>query len=130
MENENIVMLRLYGGEMIMGKEVPRSDLSCSICDTYDLEDPRSVIMMPTMRGDLHVAMKPVCAPFMSERLKKNLSVPFAQVMFMLRQDEIDKELVNGYKSEITGIKIASVEDTMAINSSANSSNKGGEFIL
>ena len=31
------------------------------------------------------------------------------------KQSEIDKELVNGYKSEISGIKIASAADTMAI---------------
>ena len=35
--------------------------------------------------------------------------------MFKLDQPEIDKELVNGYKSEISGIKIASAADTMAV---------------
>ena len=115
MENENIVVLRLYGGEMLIGKEIPRTDLSCSVYNSYDLEDPRSIVMIPTMRGDLHIAMKPVCAPFAVERLKKNLVVPFAQTMFAIRGDEIDKELVNGYKSEISGIKIASAADTMAI---------------
>ena len=48
--------------------------------------------------------------------------------MFSLSQDEIDKELVNGYKSEISGIKIASTADTMAI--AANKQQGGGEFIL
>lgn len=84
--------------------------------------------MVPTMRGDVHVMMKPVCAPFSVERLKKNFTVPFSQVMFVLAPDEIDKELVNGYKSEISGIKIASVSDTMAINSSNGKG--GGEFVL
>ena len=45
-----------------------------------------------------------------------------------ISQEEIDKELVNGYKSEISGIKIASVADTMAI--AANQQQGGGEFIL
>ena len=71
--------------------------------------------MVPTMRGDIHIAMKPVCAPFAVKRLEKSLMVPFWQVMFKLDQSEIDKELVNGYKSEISGIKIASTADTMAI---------------
>lgn len=112
-----------------MGKEVPQTDLSSTTYSGYRLEDPRAVIMVPTMSGDLHVAMKPVCAPFAVERLKKGLSVPYAQVMFKLDQDEVDKELVNGYKSEITGIKIASAADTAALTS-PNKQQTGGEFII
>jgi len=117
MENENIVILRLYGGEMLIGKSVPCEDLSKAVVGCRDLEDPRSIIMVPTMRGDLHIAMKPVCAPFAVERLKKRMTVQSAQVMFEIGQDEIDKELLNGYKSEISGIRIASTADAMAIAS-------------
>lgn len=126
MENENIVVLRLYSGEMIIGKLNQFSD---GLSDRqYELEDPRSIMMVPTMRGDVHVVMKPVCSPFAVKRLEKSLTVQHDQVMFRLDQSEIDKELVNGYKSEISGIKIASVADTLAVT--ANQPQGGGEFVL
>lgn len=126
MENENIVVLRLYSGEMIIGKLNQFSD---GLSDRqYELEDPRSIMMVPTMRGDVHIVMKPVCSPFAVKRLEKSLTVLCDQVMFRLDQSEIDKELVNGYKSEISGIKIASAADTMAIT--ANQQQGGGEFVL
>ena len=116
MENNNVTVLRLYSGEMIIGMETQyTAELSCNSPIGYDLKDPRSIVIVPTMRGDVHIAMKPVCAPFSVKRLEKELIVPFEQVMFKLDQPEIDKELVNGYKSEISGIKIASAADTMAI---------------
>lgn len=129
MENNNVTVLRLYSGEMIIGMEDPLVENSEKpIFAKYRLKDPRSIVMVPTMRGDIHIAMKPVCAPFSVKRLEKELAVPFGQVMFKLDQSEIDKELVNGYKSEISGIKIASTADTMAI--AANQQQGGGEFIL
>lgn len=129
MEDENIVILRLYSGEMVIGRDTSSAGLSAETRVGYDLEDPRSIIMVPTMRGDVHIAMKPVCAPFSVKRLEKRLTVPFGQVMFMLSQPEIDKELLNGYKSEISGIKIASTADAMAL--AADKMEKGGgEFVL
>lgn len=130
MKNNNVIVLRLYSGEMIIGVEnLPDEKIaSKTTLIGYALKDPRTIMMVPTMRGDIHIAMKPVCAPFAVKRLEKDLVVPFGQVMFKLDQSEIDKELVNGYKSEISGIKIASAADTMAI--SANKQQSGGEFIL
>lgn len=129
MENNNVTVLRLYSGEMIIGTEDLREGNSEKpILAEYRLKDPRTIVMVPTMRGDIHIAMKPICAPFAVKRLEKEIAVPFGQVMFKLDQSEIDKELVNGYKSEISGIKIASATDTMAI--SANKQQGSGEFIL
>ena len=123
MENNDVIVLRLYSGETLIGKKYETSDPRQVV-----LMDPRSIVMVPTMRGDIHIAMKPVSAPFAVKRLEKELSVNAGQIMFTLSQDEVDKELVNGYKSEISGIKIASAADTMAI--AANQQQGGGEFIL
>ena len=128
MENENIKIVRLYNGEMIIGKEIESCNLSCEIKYGCNLEDPRFIVMMPTMRGDVHIALKPICAPFSIKRLEKNFCVPYNQIMFTLEQSEIDNELINGYKSEISGIKIASVSDTLAINS--NQQSNTSEFII
>lgn len=127
MGTENIVVLRLYSGEMIIGKLNQFSD-ELSDMQYYELEDPRSIMMVPTMRGNVHIVIKPVCSPFAVKRLEKSLTVQCDQVMFKLDQSEIDKELVNGYKSEISGIKIASAADTMAI--ATNQRQGGGEFVL
>lgn len=114
---------------MIIGTEdLLEGNSDKSIFTEYKLKDPRTIMMVPTMRGDIHIAMKPVCAPFAVKRLEKEIAVPLSQVMFKLDQSEIDKELVNGYKSEISGIKIASTADTMAI--AANQQQGGGEFVL
>lgn len=49
--------------------------------------------------------------------MEKNLTVPFTQIMYTLTEDEIEKELVGGYKSEISGIKIATGGDVAVVNS-------------
>ena len=56
-------------------------------------------MMVPTMRGDVNIVIKPVCSPFAVKRLEKSLTIQRSQVMFKLDQSEIDNELVNGYKS-------------------------------
>ena len=127
--SSEIVMLRLYNGDMIIGKRVWNEPLSCNFNLDYILENPRAIAIMPTMSGGVKIAIGSVCEPFRVERLKKQISINPAQVMFALSEDEIDKELVNGYKSEISGIKIATAADTAAINSTKGNT-VPGEFIL
>ena len=119
---ENITMLRLYGGDLLIGKAVRGGE------GVYALEDPRMVMMVPTMRGEVHVAMRPVCAPFKCDRLEKRLDVPYGQVMFAIGQDELEKELADGYRSEVSGIKIATAAETAGVL--AASQPKAGEFTL
>jgi len=128
-KKKEIVMLRLYNGDMIIGERVWNEPLSCNFNLDYILENPRAIAIMPTMSGSVKIAMGSVCEPFRVERLKKQISINSAQVMFALSEDEIDKELVNGYKSEISGIKIATAADTAAINSTKGAATPG-EFIL
>lgn len=104
---ENISILKLYNGDYIIGS-ISSNDESSK---TLVLNDPRSFIMMPTMSGNLQVALRPVCVPFKSSRLDKEISIRRDQVMFILNEDEIDKEVINGYRSEVTGIKMASTAD-------------------
>lgn len=124
---KSIVLLKLYNGEMVIGERVAdplTEDLSVS----YILDNPRAIAIMPSMSGGVKIAMGSVCEPFRVERLRKRLVVSGEQVMFELSEDEIDKELINGYKSEISGIKIATAADTAAIASPTGST--PGEFIL
>lgn len=129
-KKKEIVMLRLYNGDMIIGERVWNDEpLSCNFNLDYTLENPRAIAVVPTMSGSVKIAMGSVCEPFRVERLRKRITINAAQVMFALNEDEIDKELVNGYKSEISGIKIATAADTVAINSTKGNA-APGEFIL
>lgn len=111
---KKIVLVKLFNGEMILGGISGDGNMF-----NTDLSDPRVVAMVPTMTGSVKVALASVCEPFASPRLEKTLSIPKAQIMFTLEEDEIDPELINGYKSEISGIKIASAAETASINSGA-----------
>ena len=125
MENPNfqIELFKLYNGEYIIG-EVTTADPSVDATETV-MKNPRQVIMMPTMSGSMSIVLKPVCFPFTSKRLKDELTVQNNQVMFTLFDSlgEIEKEIVDGYKSDISGIKIATAAETASI---AN----GGDIIL
>ena len=87
--------------------------------------------MMPTMAGTMSIALKPVCFPFACSRLKEKLSIEKSQVMYELSDaaGEIDKELVDGYKAEVSGIKIASAAETASI-ASASKTSSPREFII
>lgn len=113
MEDSKIVMVKLYNGEFVIGTVDPvqLDDLSSCIA----IDDPRSFMMVPTATGTIGVALRPVCAPFKCPRLEKSLEVNRDQIMFMLDESELDTDVVNGYKSEISGIKIASSSETASI---------------
>ena len=119
--NDKIVLLRLYNGDLIIGKTSSAED-----SEKIDLVEPRAIAIVPTMTGSVRVAIGSICEPFKVKRLKEKFSVLRSQVMFELAEDEIDNELVNGYKSEITGIKIASASETASLNANP----RPGEFIL
>lgn len=120
---ENIVLLKLFGGDFIIG--VHSGDAPAG---SIKLLNPRIVAMIPGMGGKVSVMMANVCEPFNVKRLKEELTIPTSQVMFSLDENEIEKDLVNGYKSNVSGIKIASAAEAAALNS-ANPANPG-EFIL
>jgi hypothetical protein len=122
----NIILLKLFNGEMIIGEEDKNTwNLSCEIKTGYKLNNPRSVGIIPTMTGSVQIAMTSICAPFKVARLKKYIYIPNEQVMYELHENEIDNELINGYKSDISGIKIATSSDMTKLNES-----KPNEFIF
>ena len=126
MENDKVVMLKLYNGDFMIGT----IDSEAKDDSKIFLNDPRDFAIMPTMSGGIQVALRPICSPFKSNRLKKACEVRKDQILFMLNEDEIDNEVVNGYKSEISGIKIASAAETASIASSSSSTNSSKEFII
>ena len=113
--NEKIKLVKLFSGDMIMGSVEEAADAPVMEFNV-NLYNPRQVAIVPTMNGTMRVALGSVCEPFNVKRLKEFITIPKTQVMFVLEEDEIDNQLVNGYKSEISGIKIASASDAASLN--------------
>ena len=120
-ENEKIKLVKLFSGDLIIGS-VEEPDNKTMMEFNVNLYNPRQVAIVPTMNGTMRVALGSVCEPFNVKRLKEFISIPKSQVMLVLEENELDNELVNGYKSEVAGIKIASLSDAKTLNdaSSAN----------
>ena len=118
MENKEIKAFRFYSGDMMLGETdgVPGENGKIRVVN------PRLFRLIPSV-GRAQAALVPVCAPFKSDRLMKEISVDSAQVMFTLDENELDSELVSGYRSDVSGIKIASPAQTAAIGS-------GGDLII
>jgi len=112
MEDGKIIILKLFNGELIIGTK----DKTEQVFNVV-LKNPRQIAMVPTMSGSVNVVMGSVCAPFKVKRLQEEISIPMNQVMLTINEDEIDNELINGYKSEISGIKIASAADAASLKS-------------
>ena len=130
MENDNIgitastgkvVLLKLYNGDYIIGE----CSAENTVAGKTSLDNPRIFGMVPTSVGSLGVVFQSIC-PF-SQKVKKHIDINDNEIMCKVGEDELSKELVNGYKSEITGIRIASAAESAAIN---GDSGKGGDFIL
>lgn len=109
METDKIVLVKTFSGDMILGKKV--EDANAMMQFIVTLKDPRVVVIAPTMTGTVRIALGTVCEPFKVQRLKEKVEIPKSQIFFELDESEIDNELVNGYKSEVAGIKLASAAD-------------------
>ena len=118
MDNSNIVLIKLYCGDYIIGEV---SDTEVEPGFTI-LKNPRMFVMVPTMSGDVRAGFQPVC--LFSEDVKNHISIRNEQIMATVKSDEIGKELINGYNSHITGIKIATASETAALNGG------GGDLII
>lgn len=119
---------RLYNGEYIIG-EVDNNAEKPEDTEII-MKNPRLLFMVPSQTGSMSVAVKHVCFPFTSKRLKDELVINKSQVMFRLFDElgEIEKEIVDGYKSEITGIKIATAAETASIG--AGTGHSTGSIII
>ena len=113
MEDGKIVLLRLFGNEMILGKK--RDDDGSG---KVVLDEPRLLVLAPTMSGNIRAVITSVCELFKVKRLEEMIEIPKSQVMYELTAEEIGDDIVSGYKSEISGIKIASAAETASINAS------------
>ena len=102
MENEKVKLVRTMSGEYLLGL----SEQSPSIDGKISLKSVRKLSIAMTMSGEASVAFVPIC-PFSTKKLE-DIEIKEDFVMFQLNEDEIQKELVTSYRSEISGIAIVS----------------------
>lgn len=110
-KSSGVVMLKLYCGDYIVGEISSTRESS----DSISLDNPRLFGIVPTTTGSAGIVFQLVC-PF-SKKYRKSIDILKNEVMCIVEEDELGKEFVNGYKSEVTGIKIASAAESVAINS-------------
>lgn len=120
--NTEIELLKLYNGEYIIGK----FDSLSKDGDKIVLKDPRVILFVPTRTGEMVAAIKPVCFPFLSNRLKESIEIYQSQIEYRLydKLGEIEKDIIDGYNSEVAGIEIASAADLNAMT--GKNTNAGG----
>jgi hypothetical protein len=122
MNESKIVLVKLYCGDYIIG-EVSKD---CAMQGHLSLDNPRIFGIVPTSTGSIGIVFQSVC-PF-SKKCKKHMDILNQEIMCRVEEDELEKEILNGYKSEVTGIKIASAAESIAIN--GESKTNPGEFVL
>lgn len=107
MSNDKIEIVKLVSGDYIIGKYETHDDISVT------LNEPRIIVMLPTRTGEMGVMFKPVCFPWTSQRLKDKIVIKESQIVFHLYdyENEIEKQFIDGYLAEISGIQIASTAD-------------------
>lgn len=122
--NTEITLFKLYNGEYIIGKFDSETN------EKITLKDPRIIFMVPTRTGEMMALVKPICFPFNSNRLKESTEIYKSQIEFRLFNDlgEIEKDLIDGYNSEVAGIEIANTATMNAIT--GNNSNITSSLII
>ena len=122
-KDKSIVLHKLFNGAFIIGEQANALPEDANGQTAFELDNPRQIIMATSPSGNVRIICTEVTVPFDVPRLKKHLSVPKEQVMFSLDESEIDKELLNGYMSDISGIQMPSSAQTAAV------AGKGGIII-
>lgn len=117
--NTEITLLKLYNGEYIIGKFDSEND------EKITLKEPRIIFMVPTRTGEMAAMVKPICFPFTSARLQESTEIYKSQIEYRLFDNlgEIEKDLIDGYNSELSGIEIA---NTATMNAMTGQNQNGG----
>lgn len=118
--NNKIEMIKLYNGDYIIGErqEVSPGMYQTTVVDAVVLLNPRAFVFMPVGGGQVNAGFQPICV--FSKASRKSIRIPLSQIMVTIPNEDIPKEVINGYQSDVSGIEIATASDVSAINSSKN----------
>jgi len=99
---EKVVCLKLTSGEFVIGYKSEKQEFS----DKITLNNLRSIFIQPTPTG-LSMGIGPFIIP-MAIKTPEEISFPNSAIICSIEEDNISKQMVDGYKSEVSGIVTAS----------------------
>jgi hypothetical protein len=120
MNLKNVVVARLFSGEHLVG-EADGSGGTGKV----SLLNPKEVAIVPQPGGMVGIAFRNVC--LFGKSCRERISLPESQVMVVVPNEELPKELVDEYGSEVTGIKTASPADVPDLTGGGA---KTGSFVI
>lgn len=97
--SKNVVMVKTVAGEYYIGYEKPHNGT-----EYVELEDARSLTMQATPRG---AAL--ACIPLVPFAIKSPDTVKISSnnILHVIEEDNINDQIVKGYKSEVSGLDLA-----------------------
>jgi len=102
--SSKVKMLRTVGGEFYIGEhELQDGEVQN---DTITLKNIRVFSMQMTGNGQAGIAFIPVF-PFSPSKRFETLTFTKDQYILVADEEEIDGQIVNGYKSNVTGIDLS-----------------------
>ena len=118
--DSKIIMLRLIGGEFIIGKKDTSTivDANSNVCENDNkirLNEARVFSVQMTGRGAA-IAFLPVF-PFTEKPISvlNNIEVDKSVILQVINEQYIDGEILNGYKSNISGIDLSAANKGIII---------------
>jgi Icc-related predicted phosphoesterase len=104
--NNKIVMIKTVGGEFIIGKLDDIETVGEPINnDTIKLTDSRIFNIQMTNKGAAIAFIPPF--PFSTGKIISDIEIYKSSIILMVNENDIDLEIINGYKSNISGIDLS-----------------------
>lgn len=104
-----VTMIRTIGGEFIIGTQdkpiIIDGEKTVDTSDTYTLVNARIFNLQMTRQGAA-IAFIPLF-PFSTSKNIDTLVIDKRNVLIKVDEDLLDGEIINGYKSNITGIDLS-----------------------
>ncbi len=101
---EQITLIKLVSGEFIIGT-VTQNDESSTV---IKLDKPRLIQFMASPMGQVDLRFMPVC---MFTTGDNDIELQRSHIVLQYQETDIQPDLIKGYKTHISGLKIANTSD-------------------
>lgn len=113
---DKITLIKLVSGEFIIGS----ISIDDKTSENIELSDPRTIQFMASPMGQVDIRFMPIC--MFTAKEPKSMIVQRKHIVFQYDEDNIQPDLVKGYRSHISGIQVANTSDLDSL--------KNGELIF
>jgi len=119
--SNKINMYKMYTGGIVIGEVVNEND------DNVTLSNPRIVSPQMTMSGYALVLTDIVPYKVLTTRKIDEVTINKMQIMVTIQEDDIIKDIINEYRSDVSGIDIVSGVNADLLKKEPT---KGGDIII